>query len=124
MADKRIVLFCAGGMSTSLLVNKMRDAAAAAGKNYSIDAYGLSSVDKYAPEADCILLGPQVRYAMKQLQAKFPGKPIDGIFLAAAMTIIGLSVNDTVVVPSRMGCGGYCVETGWHGMLRATPIIT
>ncbi|MDO4521033.1 MAG: PTS sugar transporter subunit IIB [Erysipelotrichaceae bacterium] len=79
MADKRIVLFCAGGMSTSLLVNKMRDAAAAAGKNYSIDAYGLSSVDKYAPEADCILLGPQVRYAMKQLQAKFPGKPIDGI---------------------------------------------
>ena len=35
MADKRIVLFCAGGMSTSLLVNKMRDAAAAAGKNYS-----------------------------------------------------------------------------------------
>ena len=26
------------------------------------------------------------------------GKPIDGVFLAAAMTIIGLSVNDTVVV--------------------------
>ncbi len=66
-------------MSTSLLVNKMRDAAAAAGKNYSIDAYGLSAVDEKGPEADCILLGPQVRYALKQLQAKFPGKPIDGI---------------------------------------------
>ena len=30
------------------------------------------------------------------------GKPIDGIFLAAAMTIIGLSVNDTVVVFDRV----------------------
>jgi SecD/SecF fusion protein len=29
-------------------------------------------------------------------------KPIDGIFLAAAMTIIGLSVNDTVVVCDRI----------------------
>jgi SecD/SecF fusion protein len=30
------------------------------------------------------------------------GKPIDGIFLAAALTIIGLSVNDTVVVFDRV----------------------
>ena len=29
-------------------------------------------------------------------------KPIDGIFLAAAMTIIGLSVNDTVVIFDRI----------------------
>jgi SecD/SecF fusion protein len=29
-------------------------------------------------------------------------KPIDGIFLAAAMTIVGLSVNDTVVVFDRV----------------------
>jgi len=35
-------------------------------------------------------------------------KPIDGIFLAAAMTIIGLSVNDTVVVFDR-------VRERWHG---------
>ncbi|HSE10272.1 MAG TPA: protein translocase subunit SecD [Nocardioidaceae bacterium] len=30
------------------------------------------------------------------------GKPIDGVFLAAALTIIGLSVNDTVVVFDRI----------------------
>jgi SecD/SecF fusion protein len=29
-------------------------------------------------------------------------KPIDGIFLAAAMTIVGLSINDTVVVFDRV----------------------
>lgn len=30
------------------------------------------------------------------------GKPIDGVFLAAALTIIGLSVNDTVVIFDRI----------------------
>jgi SecD/SecF fusion protein len=30
------------------------------------------------------------------------GKPIDGVFLAAALTIIGLSVNDTVVTFDRV----------------------
>jgi SecD/SecF fusion protein len=30
------------------------------------------------------------------------GKPIDGVFLAAALTIIGLSVNDSVVVFDRI----------------------
>ena len=35
-------------------------------------------------------------------------KPIDGIFLAAAMTIVGLSVNDTVVVFDR-------VRERWQG---------
>lgn len=35
-------------------------------------------------------------------------KPIDGIFLAAAMTIVGLSVNDTVVVFDR-------IRERWYG---------
>jgi SecD/SecF fusion protein len=30
------------------------------------------------------------------------GKPVDGVFLAAALTIVGLSVNDTVVVFDRI----------------------
>jgi SecD/SecF fusion protein len=30
------------------------------------------------------------------------GKPIDGVFLAAALTIVGLSVNDSVVVFDRV----------------------
>ena len=86
---KRIVLFCAGGLSTSLLVNKMRMAASALGKDYSIDAYGLAQVSQHGPEADCILLGPQVRYALKQLQEKFPGKPIDGIDMRVYGTMNG-----------------------------------
>ena len=89
MADKRIVLFCAGGMSTSLLVNKMRQAAASIGKDYSIDAYGLAEVDQYGPDADVILLGPQVRYALKNIQAKFPNTPISGIDMRVYGTMDG-----------------------------------
>ena len=76
---KKIVLFCAGGMSTGILVNNMKKAAAAAGKEYDINAYGLAEVDNYGPDADVILVGPQVRYALDNLKAKFPNKPIETI---------------------------------------------
>ena len=79
MVDKKIVLFCAAGMSTSLLVNKMKQAAAKIGKDYDIAAYSLNEEEKHAPDADVVLLGPQVRYALAKLQAKYPGKPIEGI---------------------------------------------
>jgi Phosphotransferase system cellobiose-specific component IIB len=76
---KKIVLFCAGGMSTSLLVNKMKEAAQLQGKEYDINAYGLGTADKEAPDASVILLGPQVRYAVKEMQTKFPSIPVAGI---------------------------------------------
>src|SRR3546814_17431525 len=41
------------------------------------------------------------------------GKPIDGIFLAAALTIVGLSVNDTVVVFDR-------IRERWQGTKTGT----
>ena len=74
----KITLFCAGGMSTSLLVNKMKEAAAKKGKAdaYDIHAYGLSETGTYAPDSDVILLGPQVRYAERQLRQQYPGKKI------------------------------------------------
>ena len=42
---KNIVLFCAAGMSTSLLVNKMKEAAEEQGLDYQIAAYPLSEAD-------------------------------------------------------------------------------
>lgn len=72
MADKTIRLFCAAGMSTSLLVNKMKEAAAAKGKDYDIAAYSLGDFEAEAPKADAILLGPQVRYALNKLKAAHP----------------------------------------------------
>lgn len=73
---KNIVLFCAAGMSTSLLVEKMR--AAAKDMNYECDihAYSLSELNTKGPEADCILLGPQVRYQLSKVTQALPDKPV------------------------------------------------
>ncbi len=66
-----IRLFCAGGMSTSLLVTKMRQAAAEAGIEADIEAHGVGSIDRRVNEStDVVLLGPQVGYQAKQAKDK------------------------------------------------------
>ena len=76
---KNIVLFCAAGMSTSLLVNKMKAAAEAEGLEYEIAAHPLSEAAEYGPSADVILLGPQVKYKLNDTKAQFPDKPVEAI---------------------------------------------
>ncbi len=76
---RKICLFCAAGMSTSLLVSKMQKAAAAKGLDYEIAAHPLSEADAFATEADIILLGPQVRYKLNEMKAKYNTKPVEAI---------------------------------------------
>lgn len=68
-----IILACAAGMSTSMLVTKMQNEAEAQGKNYDIFAISISEVDdKVASNhPDVLLLGPQVRYTLNELKKKF-----------------------------------------------------
>lgn len=67
---KKILLSCAGGFSTSLLVNKMKEEANKSNKNYQIKAVSAdlipNLVEKDMP--DCILLGPQIRYMVDSLK--------------------------------------------------------
>lgn len=76
---KNVVLFCAAGMSTSLLVSKMKKAAEENGLEYEIAAHPLSEADKFGPNADIILLGPQVSYKLKATQEQFPDKKVETI---------------------------------------------
>lgn len=73
---KNIVLFCAAGMSTSLLVEKMRTAAKELAYDCTINAYSLSEMNEKGPGADCVLLGPQVRYQKEKVVEALPGKPV------------------------------------------------
>jgi PTS system cellobiose-specific IIB component len=66
-AMKKIVLLCSAGMSTSLLVNKMREAAKKQGYECSIDAYPIRSATEHGKDADIVLLGPQVRFQLRKL---------------------------------------------------------
>jgi len=70
MADKKIkvVLVCAAGMSSSLLEEKIRRAAAKAGKDMelkAVDATRMSLWDYEHDSMDVILVAPQVRFKKK-----------------------------------------------------------
>ncbi|MCD7806350.1 MAG: PTS sugar transporter subunit IIB [Lachnospiraceae bacterium] len=99
---KNIVLFCAAGMSTSLLVTKMRDAAKAEGFECNINAYSLGEMNIYGPDADVILLGPQVRYNQKKVADAFPDKPVAVIDMALYGMMKGKEVLDNA--KKLMGC--------------------
>ena len=60
----KIRLFCAAGMSTSLLVTKMREAAKAMGIDADIEAAGETRMNEETEGCDVALLGPQIRYKL------------------------------------------------------------
>jgi len=63
-----ILLCCAAGMSTSLLVKKMEDSAKSKGIEVKIWAIGESDIYNNIDLADVILLGPQVRYRLAEIK--------------------------------------------------------
>ena len=82
---KTIMLVCSAGMSTSLLVTKMN--AAAKAQNFAADIFAVSAseADKQLAEknVDVLLLGPQVRFMLKQFEDKVAGKiPVSVINMA------------------------------------------
>jgi len=76
---KKIVLLCSAGMSTSMLVKKMQEAAAKESYECSIAAFPTSEAKDKASDADVILLGPQVRFSKDKIAEACPGVPIDAI---------------------------------------------
>lgn len=65
----KVRLFCAGGMSTSLLVRKIEEAAKEEGVDIDIIAYGVSSIDRRIDESlDCVLIGPQIGFQKNEVK--------------------------------------------------------
>lgn len=90
--NKKIYLFCAAGMSTSLLVAKMREQAQKHNVPVDIEAFPESTIAENGPKADVILLGPQVRYLYDEIAAQFKDKPVDVIDTAMYGRVDGLAV--------------------------------
>ena len=77
----KIRLFCNQGMSTSLLVSKMREEAVKEGLEVDIVAYPANEMNDRLAGIDCALLGPQVGY-LKEKAVKLGqnhGVPVDVI---------------------------------------------
>lgn len=74
----KILLCCAAGMSTSMVVKKMQQAAATKNIEAEINAVGLDEFDANLANYDCFLLGPQIKYKLNEFKQKVDsvGKPI------------------------------------------------
>lgn len=94
----RILLACAGGMSTSLLMTKMEEEAKKRGIEITVDAHSEKSVEKYLGTFDVLLLGPQVRYVLKNIEKLLDGKyPVAVIDMRDYGTMNGAKVLDTAL---------------------------
>lgn len=89
---KKIYLFCMAGLSTGVLVKKMEEAAKNSGFDCEIKAFSVNEAAKYGPEADVVLIGPQVRYQLNAVQKTLPGKPISVINMTDYGTLNGKKV--------------------------------
>lgn len=89
---RKIILLCAAGMSTSMLVKKMKEYAASINYDCEIAAYPTSEAKAKASDADMILLGPQVRFSKGKIEEACPGVPVDAIDMKMYGRMDGKSV--------------------------------
>lgn len=90
-----IYLVCNAGMSTSILVKKMQEAAAKQNIDATIEAFSVEILDERVDTADCVLLGPQIRHMLGDVKNVVNGKcPVDVIDMRDYGMIRGDKVLD------------------------------
>lgn len=74
----KILLCCAAGMSTSMVVQRMEKAAKEKSIDVEINAVGLDEFNEQIDRYDCCLLGPQIKYKLADFKpiAEALHKPI------------------------------------------------
>lgn len=92
---RKVILLCSAGMSTSLLVTKMKDAANTQGLQYDISAHSVSDAQLHR-DADIILLGPQVRFQLERVKEDCPNVVVDVIDMQVYGRIDGAAVVEKV----------------------------
>ena len=71
MKHLKITVACAGGMSSSMICNKIIAAAAKKGYECECKAYGTSEVGKAIEGSAVLLIGPQVAFQKEKLQQQY-----------------------------------------------------
>ena len=79
----KILLVCAGGASTSILMKKMKTYAEEKGFELEIVAKGINDYDEIGSQFDMILLGPQISYKQQEIK-EISQKPVAVIFSSKA----------------------------------------
>ncbi|WP_291256455.1 PTS sugar transporter subunit IIB [Fusobacterium sp.] len=97
--EKKILLLCAAGMSTSLMVTKMLKAAEEKKIDVKIEACPIERFNEKLNEFDIFLLGPQVRFKQADLSkvAAECGKKVEVINMLDYGTMNGAKVLETAL---------------------------
>lgn len=92
----KIYLVCYAGMSTSLLLTRMEKVANERNLDVDIQAVAATQIHEALKDADVILLGPQARYLLKDVQgiASKKGVPVEVIDSVTYGTMNGAKVLD------------------------------
>ena len=70
-----IYLVCNAGMSTSILVRKMQEAAEKQNvSDVEIEAFSVEILDERIDTADVVLLGPQIRHMLEEVEKIVAGR--------------------------------------------------
>ncbi|HEY5003407.1 MAG TPA: PTS sugar transporter subunit IIB [Ktedonobacteraceae bacterium] len=95
----RVLIVCSWGMSTSLLVDSMLEAAAGLKWELSVEALSAGEYAGQIDECDIILIAPQIRHLRKSIEklATSAGKPVALIEPFHYATMNGQAVLDQVM---------------------------
>lgn len=91
---KKILLLCGAGISTGILVDKLEEARDKLGKSeYEFEAATIEQADRYVPEADVVLVAPQIQFQLKSLQRRYP----DARFSVMDMHMFGMVDGEAII---------------------------
>ena len=93
---KKILLCCCAGMSTSLLVTRMEAEAEKRGLEIKIWACSEKVFEEEFKKepADCVLVGPQIRYLLNTIKKQAGGVPVELIDMRTYGIMDGPKVLD------------------------------
>lgn len=72
----KMLLICAAGMSTGMLVKTIKEAASDMGVDLEITACAVSDLESHISDCDIVMLGPQVGYHIDKIRGKGHGIPV------------------------------------------------
>ena len=74
-----VLLICSQGASTSMMCKKIKQEAEKNGVEMNVKAVAIAVANDYILGSNIILLGPQIHYELKNVQAMAPNLPVEAI---------------------------------------------
>lgn len=94
---KKIVLLCAGGMSSSYLEKRMLMYITEKGVDFTVISHGIYDANQVIREADFISIAPQVRFEYDKVVKLAPQTPVEIIDMAIYGAMDGERMIDHVL---------------------------